>query len=323
MNESGSKTPSVSLGKLRRLQQAATPEGTFAVLAIDHRGPLRRALAKVGGVTDVEVALVELKRDIVRTLADSSSAVLLDPETGVEPCVRGGALPGQTGLLVALDTGSTGDPARLETSLVPGWNPGRIAATGAAGVKLLVYYHPEAANAGAVEQLVADVSRDCGRHEIPLFLEPLSFDSASPGRPLASAERRRVVVETARRLTALGVDILKAEFPVAVKEVSGEAVWREACEELTEASAVPWVLLSAGVPFEVFVRQATVACQAGAGGVMAGRAVWDQAVTEGDREARRAWLNTVARERMERLRSVVGEHGTPAAMLRECMAPGA
>ncbi|MCB1126271.1 MAG: hypothetical protein KDM81_07235, partial [Verrucomicrobiae bacterium] len=178
-------------------------------------------------------------------------------------------------------------------------------------------------NAGAVEQLVADVSRDCGRHEIPLFLEPLSFDSASPGRPLASAERRRVVVETARRLTALGVDILKAEFPVAVKEVSDEAVWRGACEELTEASAVPWVLLSAGVPFEVFVRQATVACQAGAGGVMAGRAVWDQAVTEGDREARRAWLNTVARERMERLRSVVGEHGTPAAMLRECMAPGA
>lgn len=299
-----------SLGKLRRLQQAATPRGTFGVLAIDHRGPLRRALAGVDGVSDVETALVELKVDIVRALAGSSSAVLLDPETGVEPCVRQGALPGHTGLLVALDTGSTGDPARLETSLVPGWDAGRIAAIGAAGVKLLVYYHPDAANAGEVERLVADVAGDCVRHDIPLFLEPLSFDPESPGRPLASTERRRVVIESARRLTALGVDILKAEFPVAVKEVGDEAVWREACEELTEAAAVPWVLLSAGVPFDVFLRQATLACQAGASGVMAGRAVWKEAVTS-DRPLRQGWLNTIARDRMQRLWAVAGELGTP------------
>lgn len=304
MNESRSKT--LSVGKLRRLQQAATPGGTFAVLAVDHRGPLRRALAKVDGVTDVEAALVELKGDIVRALAHACSAVLLDPESGVEPVVRRGALPGFTGLLVALDTGSTGDPARLETSLVPGWDAGRIAATGAAGVKLLVYYHPDAPNAGEVERLIENVGRDCARYEIPLFLEPLSFDPVSPGRPLPSGERRRVVIETARRLTPLGVDVLKAEFPVAVKEVTDEAIWREVCEELTRTSVVPWVLLSAGVPFEVFLRQATIACESGASGVMAGRAVWDQAVGEENAEARRTWLNTVARERMERLR-LVGE----------------
>lgn len=299
----------LSLGKLRRLQQAATARGTFAILAIDHRGPLRRALAKGGAMTDVEAALVGLKLDIVDVLAASTSAVLLDPETGVEPCVRQGVLPRHTGLLIALDTGSTGDPARLETSLVPSWDAGRIAATGAAGVKLLVYYHPDAANAGEVEGLIARVAHDCVHHEIPLFLEPLSFDPASPGRPLSSGERRRVVIETARRLTALGVDVLKAEFPVAVKEVDDEAVWGEACAELTEASSVPWVLLSAGVPFEVFLRQATIACESGASGVMAGRAVWDQAVTEGDREARRAWLNAVARERMEQLRGVADTSG--------------
>ena len=307
MNESGIKP--LSLGKLRRLQQAATPEGAFAVLAIDHRGPLRRALAKVGGVPDVEAALVELKTDIVRALAGPSSAVLLDPETGVEPCVRQGALPGSTGLLVALDTGSTGDPARLETSLVPGWDAGRIAATGAAGVKLLVYYHPDAGNAGEVERLVGSVAQDCAQHDIPLFLEPLSFDPAGTGRPLPSVERRRVVIETAHRLTPLGVDILKAEFPVAVKEVGEEAAWGEACRELTAAARVPWVLLSAGVPFEVFVRQATIACESGASGVMAGRAVWDQAVGEANVEARRDWLNTVARQRMERLRSVCEASG--------------
>jgi tagatose 1,6-diphosphate aldolase len=312
----------VSLGKLRRLQQAATPSGKFAVLAIDHRGPLRRALAKQDGGADVGAALVELKTDIVATLAESTSAVLLDPETGVEPCLRQRALPGRTGLLIALDTGSTGDPARLETSLVPGWDAGRIAATGAAGVKLLVYYHPEAAQAGEVERLVSDVGRECERHEIPLFLEPLSFDPASPGRPLPSGARRRVVIESARRLTGLGVDVLKAEFPVAVKEIEDEAVWREACEELTQTAQVPWVLLSAGVPFEVFVRQAGIACEAGASGVMAGRAVWDQAVNEPDRDTRRDWLSRVARERMERLREIVERLGKPALNLFGCSSPG-
>ena len=38
--------------------------------------------------------------------------------------------------------------------------------------------------------------------------------------------------------------------------------------------AVPWVLLSGGVPFETFFRQTQVACEAGASGVMVGRAVW-------------------------------------------------
>lgn len=294
----------LSLGKYRRLQQTTTPRGAFAVLAIDHRGPLRRALAQEPGVTDLDAALADLKVDIVRALGGVSSAVLLDPETGLEPCVTQGALPGQTGLLVALDTGSTGDPARLETSLVPGWDAGRIAASGAAGVKLLVYYHPDAPNAAEVEQLVADVGRDCARHEMPLFLEPLSFDPRSPGTPLPSTERRRVVIESARRLTALGVDVLKAEFPVAVKEVPDEAVWREVCEELTAASRAPWVLLSAGVSYEVFVRQAAVACEAGASGIMAGRAVWKEAVTL-PRPERRQWLGRVARERMERLRALV------------------
>jgi len=34
----------MTVGKWRRLQQTAGPAGTFSVLAIDHRGPLRRAL---------------------------------------------------------------------------------------------------------------------------------------------------------------------------------------------------------------------------------------------------------------------------------------
>ena len=106
----------------------------------------------------------------------------------------------------------------------------------------------------------------------------------------------------------LGVDVLKAEFPIDVKAEPDEKVWRAACEELSAACSVPWVLLSGGVPFETFLRQTQIACDAGASGVMVGRAVWSEAVTV-DVEARRGFLSTVAFERMRRLRELCDGHG--------------
>jgi tagatose-1,6-bisphosphate aldolase len=299
------KIVSRSLGKLRRLQQATGPSGTFTVLAIDHRGPLRRRLAKEPGVQDADLnaAMAALKRDIVRELAPSSSAVLLDPEGGLEACVGDGSLPGTRGLLAALDTGSTGDPARLETGLIPGWSVKRIARSGASGVKLLVYYHPNAPEAAAVEAVVREIGAACEVCELPLYLEPLSYRPGDMARPLTSAERRPVVVETARRLVPLGVDVLKAEFPVDPVETPDEGLWREACSELSGACAVPWVLLSAGVGYETFLRQTRIAGESGGSGVIAGRAIWNEAVTA-DAGVRRAFLAGTGRERMVRLREL-------------------
>src|SRR3970282_695121 len=112
---------------------------------------------------------------------------------------------------------------------------------------------------------------------LPLFLEPLGYSMGDGGK-LTGEERRRVVIETARRLTAIGGDILKAEFPYDAA-VADEERWREACDELTAASSVPWVLLSGGVDERTFEHQVEVACAAGASGVLAGRAIWAQAAT--------------------------------------------
>lgn len=310
-------TASLPLGKLRRLQQATTASGTFAILAIDHRGPLRRRLAQeaVGGGFDPDAGLAALKQDIVAALAPESSAVLLDPEGGLAACVNSGALPGDRGLLVALDTGSTGDPATLKTGLVEGWSPERMARSGAAGLKLLVYYHPDTPEAASVERLVRDVGAACAAVELPLYLEPLSYRPGDMARPLTSAERRPVVIETARRLAPLGVDILKAEFPVNPVETPDEGLWREACAELTEASAVPWVLLSAGVGYDVFLRQAQIAGEAGAAGVIAGRALWNEAVTL-DAAKRRVFLEGQGRARMLRMKAVCEAHARPVAALK-------
>ena len=300
----------MTIGKWRRLQQNAGPTGIFSIVAIDHRGPLRRAMEKESPQGKTNEALTALKRDIVRQLAPVSSAFLLDPETAAGQCVADGSMPGQTGLIVALDTGSTGDPLNRTTSLVENWSVEKTVRMGASGVKMLIYYNPQAPEAEKREALVQKVAEDCTRHDIPFFLEPLSYASDGSHGPLPPEQRRNVVIKTARRLVPFGADILKAEFPVDVSAESNENIWREACEELTNTSKVPWVLLSAGLSYDTFLKQVRVACEAGASGVIAGRGVWKEAVTQ-DVGARNHFLKTIAYERMRRLRCLCEELGRP------------
>lgn len=301
-----------SMSKRQRLQRCATDKGVFSILAIDHRNNLRRSLNPESPDSVPDEVLVEFKLAIVKTLAPKASSILIDPEYGAGPGIASGALPGETGLIVAIErTGYTGSPFERRTELLPDWSPKRIVEMGASGIKLLVYYHPDAATALELEELIGEVAGSCQDVEIPLFLEPLSY-SLNPDRAkLSPQERRRVVVETARRLTPIsGVDILKAEFPLDITAASGEREWLEACQELTEASAVPWVLLSAGVDFETYLRQVAAASQAGASGVAVGRAVWKEAVGLLSDE-RESFLSTVARERMARVTALCNDMSFP------------
>jgi tagatose-1,6-bisphosphate aldolase len=137
------------------------------------------------------------------------------------------------------------------------------------------------------------------------MLEPLSYSLEGKGGvtpPLTSEEKHYVVVETARRLTPLDVDILKAEFPLDVADVD-ESKWMKACREISSASMTPWILLSAAVEYETFLRQVMIACSAGASGIAVGRAVWKEAVTMTGGE-RLKFLRTTARSRLSRLTSL-------------------
>lgn len=298
----------VTIGKWRRLQQASSNQGTFTILAIDHRGPLRHALASPAGVVSLNKAVATFKQEVVRELAPECSAVLLDPETGVAPCLTSGALPGQAALIVAMDTGSTGDPAILKTHLIQDWSVQQSSLVGASGVKLLVYYHPNSPSAAQTEALVKGVGLACAQHDVPLYLEPLSFKPEAPGVKLSSDELKDVVIESARRLTPFGADVLKAEFPYNISESHDLVKWQTACSELSQACPVPWVLLSAGVPFDTFLDQARVACESGASGVMAGRAVWNEAASLDSRERTR-FLRGSGLERIKKLRRLCDTHG--------------
>ena len=296
------------IGRIRGLRACASARGTFGVLALDHRQNLRKELRPDDPTSVSYAELVEFKRAVVRELAPVATGVLLDPETGAAQSVVDGSPPAGSGLLVAIEaTGFEGPSTARISRVLDGWSVAKAKRMGATAAKLLVYYHPDAANVADQERLVEAVAGDCRAADLALFVEPLSF-SIDPAVPrLTGAARRRVVVETARRLTALGGDILKAEFPYD-PATTDRGAWRDACAELESASRVPWVLLSGGVDDATFEAQVRVACEAGASGVLVGRSVWAEAATLAGAD-RESFLRTTGRRRLARLVDLVDELG--------------
>lgn len=291
----------LSVGKLRGMQQCSTQNGALVLLALDHRNNLRNALAPKNPETVRDEDLSQFKQMVTEHVAPAAPAILLDPEFGAAQVIASGSLPREVGLVVAVEaTGYTGEPTGRESKILPGWSIAKARRMGASAVKLLVYYHPDGILAEEIESFVEQVAAECQEQDMLLFLEPLSY-SIIPGRKtLPPDERRRVVIETARRLTVPGVDVLKAEFPLDIQTEPDEGEWAKACAELTGASHVPWILLSASVSFDTYLRQVVVACQQGASGVAAGRAVWKEAV-ELNGVDRERFLSGIARTRMGRL----------------------
>jgi tagatose 1,6-diphosphate aldolase len=281
------------------------------MLALDHRGNLKRAFNPDAPDSVTYQQIVQFKQELTAILSPVANGMLLDPVYGAAQAIASGALHPGTGLIVAVEkTGYAGDPTERQSQILPAWGVEKIARMGAAAAKLLVYYHPDSSNVAQQEAFVAQVAEDCKKYDIPLFLEPLSFSLDPTAKDLPSPEKRRVVIETARRLTTLGADVLKAEFPLNIADEPDEAVWLEACHELSSASLVPWVLLSAGVSFEAFLIQTRIACQAGASGVLVGRAVWKEAVHMTGSE-RGEFLQTTAKERLDQLTRVVTTYAKP------------
>ena len=288
----------ITIGKYRGLQQIASKRGTFTCLALDHRQNLRKA--NPAFIDDAELS--RFKVDVTKVLAHRATAVLLDPEVSAAQAIAERAVPHNVGLVVAVEsTGYTGDATARHAQIIPGWNVEKAKRMGASAIKLLVYYHPDSPTAKEIEDFTVNIAEECSKHDLVLMLEPLSY-SLDENKKLSSEEKRYVVVETAKRLTQLNVDILKAEFPLNGTE-SDQGLWKEACAEISTVSSVPWILLSAAVDYETFVQQVTVACNAGASGIAVGRAVWKEAVTMNGAE-RMQFLRTTAKYRLSRLTSL-------------------
>jgi len=305
----------LSIGKIRGLQQIANPDGIFTICAMDHRGSLRSMIDEDNPEEVNYEEMVERKLELCSSLAKYASAVLLDPIFGAAQCISHGVLPNNTGLLVSIEaSGYSGEKEQRLTKLLDEWSVEKIKRMGASAVKILVYYRPDLKQLASKQlNTVNTVALECIKYDLPFLVEPKCYPIGKEiNNPQEfAALKEQSVIKTARDITALPIDVLKAEFPADLGYEKDKPELIELCHQLDMASRVPWVILSAGVDFNLFYQQVEIACQAGASGFLGGRAIWQEAMYIDDAQERVQYLSTVGADRLKRLTELANKYAVP------------
>lgn len=303
----------LSTGKIRGLQQLANQRGILAMCAVDHRESLKKMLNSGTSEAASYQDMVDFKLDLCRAVAPHASALLLDPIYGASQAIAASAIPGTCGLLVSIEaTGYTGSNVNRITEVLPQWGVAKIKKMGASAVKLLIYYRPDLkAVAKRQLDLVKRLAEECIAADIPFLVETVSYPTEKEKTPAQfAAIKPQLVITAAEQVSALPIDVLKTEFPADVTYEKDEGKLLEICRQLNDASHTPWVLLSGGLDFEHFKKELRIACQSGASGFLAGRALWQEAVEISSRRERMKFLETTVTRRLKELTEVADSCGT-------------
>jgi len=283
-------------GKFAGLMACADDQGVIAAAAIDQRGSLQKAIAKgrgEGGQAST-ADLTLFKKAVVKVLTRNASAVLIDPEYGLEALAERAP---RTGVLLAYE--KTGYDATIKgrlPDLLPEWSVYRLIAAGADAIKILLYYNPlDDPQVNTIKHaFVERIGAECAANDVPFFLEPICYDDALDDKGLEFARLKPELVTRYMQEFSkpqYGVDILKVEVPVNMKYVvgtrsfAGTAAYKraQAMELFRSAASVaqkPFIYLSAGVTDEIFRETLELAAEAGTtfSGVLCGRATWQDGI---------------------------------------------
>ncbi len=305
----------ISIGKIRGLQQIANPDGIFTMCAMDHRGSLRSMINEEHPEEVNYEEMVKYKLELCSCLAQYASAVLLDPIFGAAQCISHGALPNDTGLLVSIEaTGYEGGKEHRLTKLLEGWSVEKIRRMGASAAKILVYYRPDLKQLASQQlKTVNTVAMECIKYDLPFLVEPKSYPIGNEiNNPQEFATLKgQLVIKTAQEITALPIDVLKAEFPADLRYKKDKPELINLCHQLDTTAQVPWVVLSAGVDFELFCQEVEIACRGGASGFLGGRAIWQEAMGIDNTKKRVQYLSTIGTDRLKRLTEIANKYAVP------------
>lgn len=303
----------ISIGKLRGLQQISDEAGRFTMIAMDQRGSLQKMLHPENPKATTYAEMEAVKLGVTRALAPLASGYLLDPDFGVGAAINRFALPGRTGLLVAVETSGYEKQGTWRlTKLLDGWGVEKVKRLGASAAKLLIYFHPDAPREIVDQQVkvVRSVADECRRLDLAFVCEPMSYPVDETEEEFAH-HKADTVIRTAEALSPLGLDVLKAEFPGNAKFTKDPEELRKNCERLSRATKVPWVVLSAGADFDVFRGLVETACRGGASGFLAGRAIWKDAFQEQGFERQMAFVRTQGAKNFEVLADLAHRYARP------------
>jgi tagatose 1,6-diphosphate aldolase len=303
----------ITAGKQKGMKAVSNERGVIAAAAMDQRGSLMSSIAKEKGIDKKAVTpemMSEFKQAVVRILTPHASAILLDPEYGLEAAkVRAK----NAGLLLAYENSGYDNtrPGRLP-DLLDIWSAHRIAAAGADCVKILLYYTPfDPPHVNDIKHAwVERIGAECTAVDIPFFLEFVGYVEGGDEKGIEFARKKPAVVRDSMEEFSkpqYAVDVLKVEVPVNMAFVGGTASCKgeaaysreEAKEHFRNAAAAakkPFIYLSAGVSNETFTDTLDLASESGVNfsGVLCGRATWKDAIPVYAKQGVKAledWLN--------------------------------
>jgi tagatose 1,6-diphosphate aldolase len=315
-------------GKFDRINACADAQGVIAAAAMDQRGSLQKSIAKARGAEATAEDLMAFKEAVTRILTPHASAILMDPEFGLEAIK---ARAEGTGVLLAYEkTGYDVSVAGRLPDLLPEWSVKRLLENGADAIKILLYYNPsDDARINTIKHaFVERIGAECAANDAPFFLEPIYYDEALDDAALARSKPAAVTryMEEFSQ-PRYGVDVLKVEVPFNIKYVQGSRAFAgdsaysmndamRLFREAADAAQKPFIYLSAGVSNEVFLETLELAAQAGTkfSGVLCGRATWQEGIPVYAREGYDAlvgWLQEKGVANIEALNAVLAQGAQP------------
>jgi sulfofructosephosphate aldolase len=279
------------------LDAIARASGTFAIVAMDQRESLRTMYAEADAGRVDDGTLAGFKTAVARVLGPVASGFLIDRTYAFER-VRDGLLPAGCGLILAADdlVQRPGEPVE-DTRLDEVVAEPQFDLHGVQAMKLLLIWRDDAHRSRRVELAARFIALAASRGVLSV-LEPVVR--------CARRDEDAAILEAARELAPLGPSLYKAQVPRRGRGTEREL--GDACEKLGAAIGRPWVVLSQGVARDDFFGAVLAACRGGAGGFLAGRALWSDVV--GRPDVQRA-LEEVSLPRLERLAGLVDREATP------------
>lgn len=314
----------LSEGKLKHMKALSNSAGVIAAAAMDQRGSLQKSLASARGVDKKEITpemMSEFKTAVTKVLTPHATAILLDPEFGLDATK---ARSSNAGLLLAYELSGYDNtqPGRLP-DLLPHVSVKRIVDWGADAVKILIYYTPfEDPKINDIKHaFIERIGAECLPYEIPFFLEFVGYDpKGGDEKGLEYAKAKPEIVKKSMEEFSKPqyyVDVLKVEVPINAEFVEGSAVYKgqkaytrsEAMKHFKDAAAVatkPFIYLSAGVSNAQFVESLTMAGESGTdySGVLCGRATWKEGIPVFAKNGPKALEDWLAKEGVKNINAV-------------------
>ena len=272
------------------------PSGAFAMLAVDQREAMRNMLAEHQSALVSDDTVRAFKLDAARILSPYASGVLIDKQFALDQAIAAGVVAEECGLIAAADHFESAHGELVgEVTIDRSVDPAKYAALGVRALKLLVLYRPDEAPEKRID-MVREFVESCRLNGLISIIEPLSR------KPLNGEDFdwNAGIQAAAAELGSLGADLYKAEVPFHGQAPEEDV--RRACAQLTTSITGPWVVLSSGVPEDIFPDAVKWACLEGASGFLAGRAVWASCIGTPDVIGA---METDAVDRLKRLCDVV------------------